>query len=57
MALADASVVIPMEFLRLPVLAAAGYWLFNELPDQWTIVGAVIICGATYYMTRNTGRR
>jgi drug/metabolite transporter (DMT)-like permease len=56
MALADASFVIPMEFLRLPALAAAGYWLFNEVPDQWTIAGAVIICGATYYMTRSSGR-
>ena len=57
MALADASVVIPMEFLRLPVLGAAGYWLFDEVPDRWTLVGALIICGATYYMTRSTGRR
>ena len=57
MALADASVVIPMEFLRLPILAAAGYWLFDEVPDRWALVGAVIICGATYYMTRKSGRR
>jgi drug/metabolite transporter (DMT)-like permease len=56
MALADASFVIPMEFLRLPALAVAGYWLFNEVPDQWTIAGAAIICGATYYMTRSSGR-
>ena len=54
---ADASVVIPMEFLRLPVLAAAGYLLFDEVPDRWALVGAVIIFGATYYMTRNSGRR
>lgn len=57
MALADASVVIPMEFLRLPVLAAAGYLLFDEVPDRWALVGAVIIFGATYYMARNSGRR
>lgn len=56
MALADASIVIPMEFLRLPLLAAAGYYLFDEVPNEWTLVGAAIICGATYYMTRDSGR-
>ena len=54
MALADASIVIPMEFLRLPLLAVAGYYMFNEVPDEWTLAGAVIICAATYYMTRNS---
>lgn len=56
MALADASIVIPMEFLRLPVLAAAGYWLFDEVPDRWTLAGAVIIFAATYYMVRGERR-
>ena len=33
MAAADASVVIPMEFIRLPLMAFAGYVFFAEIPD------------------------
>ncbi|MBT5051174.1 MAG: DMT family transporter [Rhodospirillaceae bacterium] len=50
-AAADASFVMPFDFLRLPFAAAAGFFLFSEVPDFWTILGAVIIFGATYYVT------
>ena len=56
MALADASIVIPMEFLRLPVLAGAGYLLFDEVSDGWTWLGAGIIFTASFYMTRGAGK-
>jgi drug/metabolite transporter (DMT)-like permease len=50
-AAADASFVLPFDFLRLPFAAAAGFFLFSEVPDFWTILGAAIIFGATYYVT------
>lgn len=50
-AAADASFVLPFDFLRLPFAATAGFFLFAEVPDLWTILGAGIIFGATYYMT------
>ena len=56
MALADASIVIPMEFLRLPVLAGASYLLFDEVSDGWTWLGAGIIFTASFYMTRGAGK-
>ena len=45
-----------MEFLRLPVLAGAGYLLFDEVSDGWTWLGAGIIFTASYYMTRGAGK-
>ncbi len=48
---ADASFVLPFDFLRLPFAAAAGFVLFAEIPDLWTLAGAAIIFGATYYVT------
>ena len=54
---ADASFVLPFDFLRLPFAAVAGLVLFAEVPDLWTIVGAAIIFGATWYVTWRERRR
>ena len=54
---ADASFVLPFDFLRLPFAAAAGWVLFSEIPDLWTLAGAAIIFGATYYVTWRERRR
>lgn len=43
LALADATIVVPMDFLRLPVAGLVGYWLYNEGVDMWLIIGAVFI--------------
>jgi len=48
---ADASFVLPFDFLRLPLTAVAAFFLFGEVPDIWTVTGALIIFGATYYTT------
>lgn len=50
-AAADASFVMPFDFLRLPFAAALGFFLYAEWPDSWTLLGAVIIFAATYYTT------
>jgi len=50
--LAEASLVSPILFLRLPIVAAIGYIFFSQVPDVWTWVGAVIICGSAYYAAR-----
>ena len=47
---ADASFILSLDFLRLPVTAAAGYVLFAEIPDLWTVAGAAIIFGSTWYL-------
>lgn len=44
--LADASVVMPMDFLRLPLSAFLGYWLYNEGLDGWSLAGGALILAA-----------
>jgi drug/metabolite transporter (DMT)-like permease len=43
---ADATIVVPMDFLRVPLTATAGWLLYSERLDAWTALGAVLIlCG------------
>ncbi len=51
MAAADASYVVPFDFLRLPISAVLGFVLFAEAAEPWTWAGAAIIFGAAYYNT------
>jgi drug/metabolite transporter (DMT)-like permease len=48
----DASAVMPFDFLRLPLGALFGFFIFAELLDVWTWIGAVIIFVASYYIIR-----
>ena len=50
--LADARVVWPFDFLRLPFTAFIGWFFFSQLPDLWTWIGAIIIFTASYYVIR-----
>lgn len=43
MTYADATVVIPMDFLRVPLSAALGFLLYSEALDAWTVAGAALI--------------
>ena len=49
MKLADATVVIPIDFIRLPLIAVVGALLYAEPFDPLVIVGAAIIFAGTYY--------
>ena len=40
---ADATIVVPMDFLRVPLTAAAGWLLYAERMDAFTILGATLI--------------
>jgi drug/metabolite transporter (DMT)-like permease len=40
---ADATIVVPMDFLRVPLTATAGWLLYSEQLDAWTVFGAVLI--------------
>lgn len=41
--LADASVVAPMDFLRLPLAAGFGVLFYNEPLDPYVFIGAILI--------------
>lgn len=55
-ALADASVVMPFDYLRLPFAAAVAFFVFNEVPDPWTWLGAAIIAASAIYIGRREAK-
>ena len=40
---ADATIVLPMDFLRVPLTAALGWLIYSERLDAFTVLGAVLI--------------
>lgn len=53
--LAEAAVIAPISYLRLVFLGLAGYLIYAEIPDSYTIIGAiVIICASLYIAHRET---
>ncbi len=51
-AIADASYVIPFDYVRLPFIAVIAFFAFGEVPDVWTWVGAGVIAGSAIYIAR-----
>jgi drug/metabolite transporter (DMT)-like permease len=50
--LADAMVVVPIDFLRLPLIAVVGALLYGERLDLVIMVGAAVIFAGTFYSIR-----
>jgi drug/metabolite transporter (DMT)-like permease len=51
LASADATVVVPFDYLRLPAVALIAYLVFAEVPVIWTWIGGAIIAASSIYMT------
>src|SRR5262249_47724404 len=51
---ADATVVIPMDFLRVPLTALAGWLLYSERLDAFTVLGAALILTGNLVNLRTT---
>ena len=54
---AEASAVMPFDFLRLPITALFGWLVFSESVDIWTWTGGAVIFAAGYYITLRESRR
>ena len=54
---ADAGVVMPFNFLKLPFSVVIGIIWFTEHPDLWTGIGAAVIFTTTMYIARREARR
>lgn len=54
---AEASLVSPILFLRLPLLSAIGFMFFGQTTENLTWVGAGVIFVATLWMTHVETRR
>ena len=54
--LAEASLVAPMDFLRLPLIAAMGAALYGEVLDGWVAAGACLACFGNWLNLRGSKR-
>ncbi|WP_156762665.1 DMT family transporter [Woeseia oceani] len=43
-------VLAPFEYTALIGAAIAGYWIWNEVPDNWVIAGGAVIIGSGLYV-------
>ena len=48
LSIAPATVVVPIDFIRLPTIAVVGMLVYGEAIDIWVLVGATIIFGGNY---------
>lgn len=50
--LGEATFVSPFSYSKLLLAGVIGFVLFAEVPDLWTLLGALVIVGSTYYIMR-----
>ncbi len=55
--IADATIVLPIDFLRLPLIAFVGFAIYGEALDLWVFLGAAIIFASGYSMVWQENRR
>ena len=53
--IADATLVIPIDFLRLPLIAVVGMAFYGEPLEVSILIGAVVIFAGTHYSIRREG--
>jgi drug/metabolite transporter (DMT)-like permease len=54
--IADAALVVPLDFLRLPLIMAVGALFYGEPLEASVLLGAAIIFAGTYYSIRRESR-
>ena len=47
----DVTLLSIMDYVRLPLSVLLGYLFFKEVPDKYSVIGAVIVIGSTLYIT------
>jgi len=53
---AEATIVMPMDFSRLPLSALLGWVAYNEGIDIFTVIGAVLILGGNLFNLQRRGK-
>jgi drug/metabolite transporter (DMT)-like permease len=53
---AEATVVVPMDFLRVPLTALVGWLLYSERLDAFTVLGAALILTGNLLNLRSSER-
>jgi len=57
LSIADQTIVVPMDFMRLPLIVVVGLLLYNETAQLPVLIGAMIIFAGNYYSIRLENRR
>lgn len=47
---ASPALLAPFEYTALIGAAAAGYWIWDEVPDQWVVLGGLVIIGSGLFV-------
>jgi drug/metabolite transporter (DMT)-like permease len=54
--IADATLVVPIDFLRLPLIAVIGMLFYGEPIELTVLLGAAVMFSGTYYCIRRESR-
>ena len=55
--LGEASVIGNIQYTQLIYAAILGYFVFDEVPDVFTLIGAAIIIGSALYIVHREAIR
>lgn len=53
----DASIVVPLDFMRIPLIAVVGWWLYGEALDAFVFAGAGLIITGIVWNLRSESQR
>jgi drug/metabolite transporter (DMT)-like permease len=53
----DASMVMPLDFMRIPLIAVIGWWFYGEALDVFVFLGAGLIITGILWNLRSEARR
>jgi drug/metabolite transporter (DMT)-like permease len=56
LAVADATLVAPLDYLRLPIVALIAFLAFGEVPNAWVWIGAAVIAASSIYIAHREAR-
>ena len=52
--LSDLSVVMPIDYLRLPFIALVGFVFYDENPDAWVLLGGSIVVLGSWFNLKSS---
>jgi drug/metabolite transporter (DMT)-like permease len=53
----DAGVVVPLDFMRIPLIAVIGWWFYGEPLDVFVFLGAGLIITGILWNLRSEAAR
>jgi drug/metabolite transporter (DMT)-like permease len=53
----DATLVMPIDFLRVPLIALVGWWFFGEKLDPFVVLGAAIMLAGIVWNLRDEAKK